>query len=118
MLGAAAVGCTVIGTGLLAWGASMGGILSQIADDHIVLEFRSNRVMLPKSAISQVGEGEQEQGVRLDVTREEDDWVKSLIERQVGKEPAKGTPVAPPSSAAPTPAKVPAPSTPPPAAPR
>ena len=29
----------------------VGGILSHIADDHIVLEFRSNRVMLPRSAL-------------------------------------------------------------------
>ena len=31
----------------------VGGILSQIADDHVVLEFRSNRVMLPKSLIGE-----------------------------------------------------------------
>jgi hypothetical protein len=96
----------------------VGGILSQIADDHIVLEFRSNRVMLPKSAISQVGEGEQEQGVRLDVTREEDDWVKALIERQVGKEAPKPTPTASPSGTPDATTKTPAPSTPPAATPR
>lgn len=62
----------------------IGGILSQIADDHIVLEFRSNRVILPKSAVGAVVQGEPEQEVRLEVTREEDDWVKSLVERQIG----------------------------------
>ncbi len=85
----------------------VGGILSQIADDHIVLEFRSNRVMLPKSAISQVGEGEEQQAVRLDITREEDDWVRSMIERQIGRDTGKSEPA--PKSTAP---KTPSPSTP------
>jgi hypothetical protein len=62
----------------------VGGILSHVADDHIVLEFRSNRVMLPRSAVGEVVQGEGEAAVRLDVTREEDDWVKSLAERQLG----------------------------------
>lgn len=62
----------------------VGGILSQIADDHIVLEFRSNRVMLPKSAIGKVVQGENTDDVRLDVTREEDDWLRGLAERELG----------------------------------
>lgn len=40
----------------------VGGILSRIADDHIVLEFRSNRVMLPRSAIGEVVQGESDAG--------------------------------------------------------
>jgi len=62
----------------------VGGILSGIADDHVVLEFRSNRVMLPRSAVGQVVEGEGDAAVRLDTTREEDDWLRRLVERQVG----------------------------------
>lgn len=62
----------------------VGGILSHIADDHIVLEFRSNRVMLPRSAIGQVVQGDGDEGVRLDTTREEESWVKRLAERQLG----------------------------------
>lgn len=62
----------------------VGGILSHIADDHIVLEFRSNRVMLPRSAIGAVVQGEGDEGVRLDTTREEESWVKRLAERQLG----------------------------------
>lgn len=62
----------------------VGGILSKIADDHVVLEFRSNRVMLPKSAIGEVVQGEGELGIRLDLTREEDEWLKQLAERQLG----------------------------------
>mgnify|MGYP000075343360 CR=1 FL=1 len=38
---------------------------SGIADDHVVLEFRSNRVMLPKSAIGEVVEGDNDAAVRL-----------------------------------------------------
>jgi hypothetical protein len=78
----------------------VGSILSQIADDHIVLEFRSNRVMLPRSAIGQVTHGDGEANVRLDVTREEDDWVRQLAEREIGT----GTGAAPGASPAPAPA--------------
>lgn len=63
----------------------VGGILSQIADDHVVLEFRSNRVILPRSAVGEVVAGPQGDGVRLGVTSEEDDWVRKLAEREVGK---------------------------------
>ena len=77
----------------------VGGILSAIADDHIILEFRSNRVMLPKSAIGQVVRGEDEGGVRLGVTPQENDWLKTLAERQLGNGAA---PVEPqPSTATP-----------------
>jgi hypothetical protein len=62
----------------------VGGILSRIADDHVVLEFRSNRVMLPKSLVGQVVQGEGDAAVRLNVTSEENDWVKKLAERQLG----------------------------------
>ena len=103
----------------------VGGILSRIADDHIVLEFRSNRVMLPKSAVGQVVQGEDDAGIRLDVTREEDDWVRQLVERELGsgvnpaetkpgptgvKVPGKAqAPAAQPPAAAPTPARPSAP---------
>lgn len=62
----------------------VGGILSGIADDHIVLEFRSNRVMLPKSVIGEIVSGQGEDDVRLDTTREEDDWLRQMSERQLG----------------------------------
>jgi hypothetical protein len=95
----------------------VGGILSQIADDHIVLEFRSNRVMLPKSAISQVGSGEDEQSVRLDITREEDDWVRTMMERELGKD-TKSEPAPGPKRPLQTVPKSPAPAAPPPGSPR
>ncbi len=84
----------------------VGGILSQVADDHVVLEFRSNRVMLPKSAIGEVVQGVDESGVRLDVTREEDDWLRTLAGRQLGTGmPANQAlaPTKPGSSPSPTP---------------
>ena len=99
----------------------VGGILSRIADDHIVLEFRSNRVMLPRSAVGEVVQGEGDAAVRLDVTREEDNWVKQLAERQLGtgagpalvppKAAGPKSPVAP-SSPAPTPPSTAAPNAP------
>lgn len=67
----------------------VGGILSQIADDHVVLEFRSNRVILPRSAVGEVVAGPQGEGVRLGTTSEENDWVRKLAEREVGAKPAE-----------------------------
>ncbi|MBL8730269.1 MAG: hypothetical protein JNM25_17760 [Planctomycetes bacterium] len=71
----------------------VGGILSGIADDHVVLEFRKNRVMLPKALVGQVVQGEGDAAIRLDTTREEDDWLRRLIERQLGS----GTGAEPPT---------------------
>jgi hypothetical protein len=95
----------------------VGSILSGIADDHVILEVRSNRVMLPKSAIGEVVEGANESNVRIDTTREEDDWLRQMAERQLDGTDG-GKPTAPPPPSPSTPAKpVPAPATPP-AAPR
>ena len=63
----------------------VGGILSRIADDHIVLEFRSNRVMLPKSAIGEIVSGQHADGdVLLGTTSEEEKWIHTLVERELG----------------------------------
>ena len=67
----------------------VGGILSQIADDHVVLEFRSNRVILPRSAVGEVVAGPQGDGVRLGTTTEENDWVRKLAEREVAAKTAE-----------------------------
>ncbi|MFK7742575.1 MAG: hypothetical protein AB8H80_19850 [Planctomycetota bacterium] len=78
----------------------VGGILSKIADDHVVLEFRRNRVMLPKSLVGEIVSGEQDNNkVRLGTTVEEDDWVRDLAERELGTgrgaEPGPGLPRVP-----------------------
>jgi hypothetical protein len=70
----------------------VGSILSDIADDYVVLEFRSNRVMLPKAAVGEVVQGDGEAVLRLATTVEEDDWLRRLVERQLGT----GLPAAPP----------------------
>ena len=63
----------------------IGGILSRIADDHVVLEFRKNRVMLPKSEIGEIVSGDRKgDDVRLGTTDEEDRWVRNLAKRQLG----------------------------------
>ena len=72
----------------------VGGILSQIADDHVVLEFRKNRVMVPRSAIGALVQGNEDLTVRLDTTSEEDDWLRRLAERELGT----GQPMMPPST--------------------
>ena len=78
----------------------IGGILSRIADDHIVLEFRSNRVMLPRSAIGEIVSGQSSDGkVRLGTTTEEDSWIRSLAERELGT--GQGAPVKPDGSTTP-----------------
>jgi hypothetical protein len=92
----------------------VGGILRQIADgdDHIVLEFRSNRVILPKSVVGAIVQGEPAQEVRLEVTREEDAWVKTLAERELeakktGTAPSEPPPAAPKPQAPKTPKPAP-----------
>lgn len=70
----------------------VGGILSSIADDHIVLEFRSNRVMLPRSAIGEIVSGKSSDSkIRLGTTSEEDSWIRTLSERELGT--GQGAPV-------------------------
>lgn len=72
----------------------VGAILRNIADDHIVLETRSNRVMLPKSVIDEIVQTSTDTGVRVTTTREEDEWLRKIVRRQIGqKQPA--TPPAP-----------------------
>lgn len=94
----------------------VGSIVSDIADDHVVLEFRSNRVVLPKSAIGGIVEGADDSGVRLDTTKEEQDWLRKLVEREIGtgQGPSlvKTAPVAPnaaPGAVGPTTPRQPAP---------
>jgi len=74
----------------------VGSIISDIADDYVVLEFRSNRVMLPKAAVGEVVQGDGDASLRLATTREEDDWLRRLVERQLGT----GLPAAPPAGSA------------------
>lgn len=74
----------------------VGSILSGIADDHIVLEFRSNRVMLPKSVIGEIVQGQGDDDVRLDTTREEDAWLRQMSERQLGSGQGPTAPKQPP----------------------
>ena len=62
----------------------VGGILRSIADDHVVLEFRSNRVMLPKSAVGEIVNGDGNGSVRLGTTSEEDGWLQQIAERELG----------------------------------
>lgn len=74
----------------------VGGILSGIADDHVVLEFRRNRVMLPKALVGAVVQGKDDAGIRIDTTREEDAWLERLVERQLGTGTGAEPPAAPP----------------------
>jgi hypothetical protein len=80
----------------------VGGILSNIADDHVVLEFRKNRVILPRSLVGEVVQGESESAIRIDTTSEEDDWLRRLAEREVGAG-ANGAAPAPVPAPAPAP---------------
>lgn len=70
----------------------VGGILTRIADDHVVLELRSNRVMLPREAIGEIVSGGDERDVRLGTTSEEDSWLRGIAERELGTERGLGAP--------------------------
>lgn len=62
----------------------VGGILTRIADDHVVLEVRSNRVMLPKDSVGQILSGDDRREVRLGTTSEEDHWLRTIAARELG----------------------------------
>lgn len=62
----------------------VGGILTRIADDHVVLEVRSNRVMLPKASVGQILSGDDGRDVRLGTTSEEDHWLRTIAARELG----------------------------------
>ena len=75
----------------------VGGILHSIADDHVVLETRSNRVMLPRSVIGEIVTGD-DNAVRLGTTAEEDAWLRKLSERQLQGSDPRATQAAPTGS--------------------
>lgn len=62
----------------------VGGILSRVADDHVVLEVRSNRVMLPRDSVGQIVNSAAGSDVRLGTTQEEDRWLRSIAARELG----------------------------------
>ncbi|MCA3009724.1 MAG: hypothetical protein INH34_15220, partial [Phycisphaerales bacterium] len=64
----------------------IGGILSQVADDHVVMEWRSNRIILPRSVVGSVVQGQQPDDVQFKLSAEEDAWLRSLAERELGRE--------------------------------
>lgn len=75
----------------------VGGILESIADDHVILQTRSNRVMLPKSVVGEIIRTEGSTEVRIGTTSEEDDWLRQISERQLrSSDPRSTVPAADP----------------------
>jgi hypothetical protein len=62
----------------------VGTILEGIADDHIILEMKSDRIILPKSAIENIN-AESSDGVKFDA-KDDDTWLKTLSEKQLQDE--------------------------------
>jgi hypothetical protein len=73
----------------------VGSILAGITDDHVVLETRSNRVILPRSAVGEIVEGDRDIGVRFGTTEEEDAWLRRQAERQLRSGAPNAVPPAP-----------------------
>lgn len=76
----------------------VGAILESIRDDHIILGTKKNRVMLPRSAINEIEERNNDSGVRIGTTSEEDAWLRAVSERQLEerrRQREEGTPAAP-----------------------
>ncbi|MCA8954223.1 MAG: hypothetical protein KDE27_32240, partial [Planctomycetes bacterium] len=70
----------------------VGGILESIADDHVILQTRSNRVMLPKSVVGEIiRTSGSESDVRIGTTTEEDDWLRRLSEQQLREADVRAT---------------------------
>lgn len=61
----------------------VGSILSSVADDNIVLEMKSDRIILPKSAIDEIVRQPEQGEVRFDLGESEEKWLQDLAERQL-----------------------------------
>lgn len=61
----------------------VGSILSSVADDNIVLEMKSDRIILPKSAIDEIVKQPEQGEVRFDLGESEEKWLQDLAERQL-----------------------------------
>ncbi|MFN9844461.1 MAG: hypothetical protein ACK57Q_09005 [Planctomycetota bacterium] len=64
----------------------IGGILSQVADDHVVMEWRSNRIILPRSAVGSIVKGQQPDDVQFRLSPEEDAWLRRIAQRELSKD--------------------------------
>jgi hypothetical protein len=73
----------------------VGGILSQVADDHVVLEYRSNRIILPRSAVGSIVKGQQPDDVQFSLSAEEDAWLRGIAQRELSKERENAQPKKP-----------------------
>ena len=60
------------------------GAILQTQDDHVVLEMKSNRIVIPRQEIEELGQ-EKRTGVHL-ADEEDDSWVTRLLDR-LGKDP-------------------------------
>lgn len=61
----------------------VGSIMAGITDDYVVLESRSNRVLLPRSVVGEIVEGEGQSSVQVGTTDEEELWLRRQAERQL-----------------------------------
>ena len=64
----------------------IGGILTQVADDHVVMEWRSNRVVLPRSVVGSIVKGQPSDEVQFSLSAEEDAWLRGLAERELSRD--------------------------------
>lgn len=86
----------------------VGTILKSIADDHVILQLKSDRVMLPRAAIEEIGDTNRE--VLVGGSHEEDQWLQKLVEQQMQEttrtpaiEPGAVVVPAPPQKSGPAP---------------
>lgn len=61
----------------------VGAILSNVADDNIVLEMKSDRIILPRSAIDEIVRTPERGEVRFELGDSEEKWLQDLAERQL-----------------------------------
>lgn len=60
----------------------VGQILESVADDYVILEMKSNRILLPKSAIEEIGQ-HSSGSVGFARGTDEDQWVRRLAEQKL-----------------------------------
>lgn len=66
----------------------VGAILESIADDYVEIAIRSNRILLPRSAVGKVVQASPDPGVRFDLGRDEQQWLEQMAARQLEQERA------------------------------
>ncbi len=72
----------------------VGAILKSVVDDNYVLQMRSDRIVVPRSAVEQVVAQPGMDGLRFSAANDEDEWLRGVASQQL-RAMATGAPATP-----------------------